>query len=89
MTKSIYSKKDIKEILEKKKRTMPKKETKELRKWEYLEEQKCLVCRKPFVAKVYWAYGGTNLGFDHWVISSVYCCTKCAREGHKRFKEEK
>ena len=62
-------------------------EKKELRKWEHLEDRRCLVCQTPFVAKIYWAYGGTNILHDHWVISSVYCSTKCRKKADKLFKE--
>jgi len=60
---------------------------KQLRKWEYLEDRRCMICKKPFIAKIYWAYGGTNLLGDHWVVSSVYCSTKCSEKGHKMFLE--
>jgi len=60
---------------------------KQLRKWEHLEDRHCLFCKKPFVAKIYWAYGGKKSLYDHWIISSVYCSTKCSREGHKLFIE--
>ena len=61
---------------------------KELRKWEHLVERPCLICKKPIVVKVYWAYGGkpNPLG-DHWIVTSVYCSTKCSRKGHKMFRE--
>jgi len=61
--------------------------TKPFRKWEHLEERKCLICDKFLVTKIYWAYGGTNPLCDHWIISSVYCSTKCSRKGHKMFRE--
>jgi len=61
-----------------------------LRKWEHLEDRKCLICGKSFVAKIYWAYGGTRASLgDHWIISSVYCSTKCSKKGHKIFMELK
>jgi len=62
-------------------------EKKELRKWEHLEDRRCLVCQTPFVAKIYWAYGGKNPLGDHWIISSVYCSTKCRKKADKLFKE--
>lgn len=66
-----------------------KKEKKKtpLRKWEHLEDARCIVCKTPFVAKKYWAYGGEDILKDYWVISSVYCSTKCSRKGHKMFSE--
>ena len=63
------------------------KSKKQLRDWEHLEERLCLMCKKPIVVKVYWAYGGTNPLRDHWVISSVYCSTKCSKKAHKLFRE--
>ncbi|MCK5293898.1 MAG: hypothetical protein KAJ49_04550 [Arcobacteraceae bacterium] len=60
---------------------------KQLRKWEHLEDRKCLVCDKFFVAKIYWAYGGKNPLGDHWIISSVYCSTKCSKKGRKLMRE--
>ncbi len=60
---------------------------KQLRKWEHLSDRRCLMCNAPFVAKHYWAYGGDNPEFDHWIISSVYCSTKCSRKGHKTLRE--
>lgn len=64
-----------------------KVKNKQLRKWEYLSEQQCIVCKKPFVTIHYWCYGGRNLNFDHWIIGSVYCSTKCSRIGHKNLRE--
>lgn len=66
---------------------MVKKEKPKLRKFEYVEDRRCLMCDKPFVAQIYWAYGGKKMAFDHWIISSVYCSTKCSRKGHKIFRE--
>lgn len=57
-----------------------------LRKFEYLQETKCVNCKKKIVAKVFRAYGGTNPKHDYWVISSVYCSTKCSKIGDKKFK---
>jgi len=72
---------------EKKKRSEAMKKT-QLRKWEHLEDRLCLICTKPFVAKIYWVYGGTHPLGNRWVISSVYCSTKCSRKGHKMFREK-
>ena len=65
-----------------KKKTMKEKA---FRKWEHLENRRCIICKKPFVAKIYWNYSGENILQDYWVISSVYCSTKCSKEGYKRF----
>jgi hypothetical protein len=61
------------------------KSGKQLRDWEHLSDRRCLICKKPFVAIEYWAYGGKNILGDHWIISSVYCSTNCSRIGHKLF----
>lgn len=64
------------------------KKNKELRKWEYLTERRCLICGNHYVTKIYWAYGGTKPSHSHWVIASVYCSTKCLKKGHKMFRED-
>ena len=58
---------------------------KKLRSWEHLEDRTCLVCPKYFVAKIYICQAGICKG--DWIISSVYCSTKCSQKGRKLIRE--
>ena len=56
-----------------------------LRKWEHLEERKCLECGKRFVTKIWICQAGALKG--EWIIGSTYCSTKCSNKFRKKLEE--
>lgn len=56
-----------------------------LRKWEHLEDRKCLNCGKRFIAMIYVCQAGALKG--NWIVSSTYCSTKCLNEFNKKLEE--
>jgi len=56
-----------------------------LRKWEHLEERKCLDCGKHFVTKIWICQAGALKG--SWMIGSCYCSTKCSNKFRKKLEE--
>ena len=55
-----------------------------LRKWEHLEERKCLECGNFFVTKIWVCQSGILKG--RWMIGSFYCSTDCSEKGRKKLK---